>query len=158
VDAYPEKVFAGTIVQVRKAPHTEETVVTYTVVAAAKNDELLLLPGMTAKADITIGERPDALQVPTAALRYRPQGVTQPSGSHVWVFDGEAIRPVAVRVGASSNGGLTEVTGGLSEEQHLVVGDLAESRPALMSLQTLRLWLAHGASQVRNGLAELVKR
>jgi HlyD family secretion protein len=158
VDAYPERVFAGTIVQVRKAPHTEETVVTYTVVAAAKNDELLLLPGMTAKADITTGERPDALQVPTAALRYRPQGVIQPSGSHVWAFDGQSIHPVAVRVGTSSNGGLTEVVGDLSEGQHLVVGDLAESRPALMSLETLRVAFAYGASQVRNGLTELAKR
>jgi HlyD family secretion protein len=157
VDAYPERVFDGTIVQVRKAPHTEETVVTYTVVAAAKNDELLLLPGMTAKADITTGERPDALQVPTAALRYRPQGVIQPSGSHVWALDGPSIHPVAVRVG-TSNGGLTEVTGDLLEGQRVVVGDLAELRPALTSLETLRVWLAGGVSQVRSQLAELAKR
>src|SRR5204862_686860 len=127
IDAYPDKVFAGTIAQVRKAPHTQDNVVTYTVVAAAKNDELLLLPGMTAKADIIAGERPDALQVPTATLRYQPQGVIQPSGSHVWVFDGHAIRPVAVRVGTSSNVGLTEVTGDLLEGQRVVVGDLAET-------------------------------
>jgi HlyD family secretion protein len=132
-------------------------VVTYTVVAAAKNDELLLLPGMTAKADITTGERPDALQVPTAALRYRPQGVIQPSGSHVWALDGPSIHPVAVRVG-TSNGGLTEVTGDLLEGQRVVVGDLAELRPALTSLETLRVWLAGGVSQVRSQLAELAKR
>jgi HlyD family secretion protein len=158
VDAYPEKAFAGTITQVRKAPHTQESVVTYTVVAAAKNDELLLLPGMTAKADITTGERPDALQVPTAALRYRPQGVIQPSGSYVWVFDGEAIRPIAVRVGTRSNAGLTEVTGDMSEGKRVVVGDLAETRPALTSLETLRLWATAVASQVGSGLAELTKR
>jgi HlyD family secretion protein len=157
VDAYPERVFAGTIAQVRKAPHTQDSVVTYTVVAAARNDELLLLPGMTAKADIIAGERPDALQVPTAALRYRPQGVIQPSGSQVWVFDGEAIRPVAVRVG-TSNVGLTEVTGDLLEGQRIVVGDLAETRPALTSLETLRLSLDGWALQVRSALAEPAKR
>src|SRR5438445_10734981 len=153
IDAYPDQVFTGTIAQVRKAPHTQESVVTYTVVAAAKNDELLLLPGMTAKADIITGERPDALQVPTAALRYRPQGVVQAPGSHVWVFDGHAIRPVAVRVGTSSNVGLTEVTGDLSEGQGVVVGDLAETRPALTSLETLRLSLADWTSQVRSASA-----
>jgi HlyD family secretion protein len=158
IDAYPDKVFAGTIAQVRKAPHTQDNVVTYTVVAAAKNDELLLLPGMTAKADIIAGERPDALQVPTAALRYRPQGVVQPSGSHVWVFDGHAIRPVAVRVGTSSNVGLTEVTGDLLEGRRVVVGDLAETRPALTSAETLRPSLAGLASQVHSALAELAKR
>jgi HlyD family secretion protein len=158
IDAYPDKVFAGTIAQVRKAPHTQDNVVTYTVVAAAKNDELLLLPGMTAKADIIAGERPDALQVPTAALRYRPQGVVQPSGSHVWVFDGHAIRPVAVRVGTSSNVGLTEVTGDLSEGRRVVVGDLAETRPGLTSLETRRPSLAGWASHVGTALAELTKR
>jgi HlyD family secretion protein len=158
IDAYPDQVFAGTIAQVRKAPHTQESVVTYTVVAAAKNDELLLLPGMTAKADIITGERPDALQVPTAALRYRPQGVVQAPGSHVWVFDGHAIRPVAVRVGTSSNVGLTEVTGDLLEGGRVVVGDLAETRPALTSLEALRPSLAGWASQAHSALAELAKR
>jgi HlyD family secretion protein len=158
VDAYPDKVFAGTIAQVRKAPHTQDNVVTYTVVAAAKNDEMLLLPGMTAKAAIIAGERPDALQVPTAALRYRPGGVIQPSGPHVWVFDGHAVRPVAVRVGTSSSVGLTEVTGDLLEGRRVVVGDLAETRPALTSLETLRPSLAGWALQVRSSLAELAKR
>jgi HlyD family secretion protein len=132
-------------------------VVTYTVVAAAKNDEMLLLPGMTAKAEIITGERPDALQVPTAALRYRPQGIIQPSGSHVWVFDGHAIRPVAVRVGTSSNAGLTEITDELLEGRRVVVGDLAEARSAV-GLEAFRLSFAGGAPQVRSGLAELAKR
>jgi HlyD family secretion protein len=153
-DAYPEQVFAGTISQVRKAPHTQENVVTYTVVAAVKNDELLLLPGMTAKAEIVTGERPDALQVPTAALRYRPQGFVQPSGSHVWVFDGHAIRPVAVRVGTSSNVGLTEVTGDLLEGRRVVVGDLVETGSAITNLQTLHRSLVGWVSQVRTASAE----
>src|SRR5262249_33292142 len=147
----------GTITQVRKAPHTQETVVTYTVVAAANNEEMLLLPGMTAKAEIITGERPDALQVPTAALRYRPQGVIQPGGSHVWVFDGHGIRPVAVQVGTSSNAGLTEITGDLLEGRRVVVGDLAETQSAL-GWEASRLSFAGWASQLRSGLTELAKR
>jgi HlyD family secretion protein len=104
VDAYPDKTFEGRIVQIRKAPHTQESVVTYTVVASAKNDDWLLFPGMTAKADIIAGERPDALQVPTAALRYRPRHIPQPTGSHVWEVDRGSIRPIPVQVRASSGG------------------------------------------------------
>ena len=42
VDAYPDRAFAGRITQIRKAPHTKETVVTYTIVAAANNEDLLV--------------------------------------------------------------------------------------------------------------------
>ena len=126
VDAYPDNAFVGHISQIRKSPHTKESVVTYTVVAAANNDDLLLFPGMTAKADIITRDTPDALQVPSAALRYQPQGVPQPSGSHVWVPAGDTIRPVAVRVGVS-NEGMTEIVGGnLSEGETIVVGDAAD--------------------------------
>ncbi len=101
VDAYPDRAFAGHITQIRKSQHTKESAVTYTVVGAAKNEDLLLFPGMTANSDIFTGDTPDALQVPNAALRYQPKGVPQPSGSHVWVPAGGGIRPVAVRVGVS---------------------------------------------------------
>src|SRR5258708_39873844 len=50
IDAYPDQVFTGIIDQVRKAPHTQQSVVTYTVVTAAKHNWLLLFPGMTDKA------------------------------------------------------------------------------------------------------------
>jgi HlyD family secretion protein len=134
VDAYPDKTFAGRIAQIRKSPHTQESVVTYTAVAAAKNDGLLLFPGMTAKAEIITGDVRDALQVPSAALRYQPQGVAQPSGSHVWVPAADSIRPVAVRVGVS-NEGMTEIIGGnLSEGETVAVGDAADRAGAIPAI------------------------
>jgi HlyD family secretion protein len=126
VDAYPDKTFAGRIAQIRKSPLTKESVVTYTVVAAANNDDLLLFPGMTAKADIITGDIPDALQVPSAALRYQPRRVPQLSGSRVWVPAGQAIRPVAVRVGVSSESRTEIVSGNLSEGETIVVGEAAD--------------------------------
>jgi HlyD family secretion protein len=123
VDAYPDKAFAGRIAQIRKSPHTKESVVTYTVVAAANNDGLLLFPGMTAKVEIIAGDNPDALQVPNAALRYQPKNVPRISGSHVWVFEAEGIRPVVVRIGVS-NDGKTEIIGGdLQEGEKVIVGE-----------------------------------
>ena len=48
VDTYPAEIFHGTVSQVRLNPTEEETVVMYTVIIDIKNDDLKLLPGMTA--------------------------------------------------------------------------------------------------------------
>jgi HlyD family secretion protein len=126
VDAYNDMTFTGTISQVRKAPYRQENVVTYTAVATAANADLLLLPGMTAKVEITAQERPDALQVPTAALRYRPRGLAYPSGANVWVFDGNEIYPVAVQAGVTDAGMTELVRGDIAEGQQVVVGEGTE--------------------------------
>jgi HlyD family secretion protein len=127
VDAYPDKAFTGRIVQIRKSPHKKDNVVTYVVVAAATNQDLLLLPGMTATAEITADGIPDALKVPSAALRYHPHGMAQqPSGSRVWVFDNNQIRPIAVQAGSSNNGETEILKGELSQGQKVVIGDVAE--------------------------------
>lgn len=138
VDAYPGQVFAGSITQVRRAPHTQETVVTYTVVLTAGNSDLLLFPGMTAKAEIVTDRNPDALQVPTAALRYRPHGRPQPSGSHVWVVDGHGVRPVAVQVGVSE-ADTTEVAGNLEEGQSVVLADIGNANTSAPSMAWRRI-------------------
>jgi HlyD family secretion protein len=72
VDSFPGREFEGQVKQVRKAPTEIANVVTYTVVVAAENSDLFLLPGMTANVSVVIGERADALRVPAAALRYQP--------------------------------------------------------------------------------------
>ena len=72
VDSFPGREFAGHVKQVRKAPTEISNVVTYTVVVAADNPDLSLLPGMTANVSVVIGERDEALRVPAAALRYQP--------------------------------------------------------------------------------------
>jgi len=156
VDAYPDNAFVGHISQIRKSPHTKESVVTYTVVAAANNDDLLLFPGMTAKADVIIKDTPDALHVPSAALRYQPQGVPPPSGSHVWVSAGDTIRPVAVRVGVMGNEGMTEIVGGnLSEGETIVVGDAADQTGGFPAIVTR---IAHWIQPLHVALAGLANR
>ncbi len=46
--------------------------VTYKAILTIDNSDLLLRPGMTATADITVDEIENALIVPNAALRYAP--------------------------------------------------------------------------------------
>ncbi len=70
VDAFPDRTFWGSIAQIRQSPITVQNVVTYDVVIAVSNPELLLMPGMTANARIVTAERDDVLKVPLQALRF----------------------------------------------------------------------------------------
>jgi len=49
-----------------------QNVVTYNVVLDVDNKDELLKPGMTAQVRLVVDNRPKALRIPTAALRFRP--------------------------------------------------------------------------------------
>jgi len=72
VDAYPERDFPAAISQVRYGSQTVEGVVTYETILQVENRDLLLRPGMTATAEITVKTVRDALLIPNAALRFAP--------------------------------------------------------------------------------------
>jgi HlyD family secretion protein len=75
VDAFPGRIFQGSVMQVRQSPQTVQNVVTYDVIVSADNGDLALRPGMTATAQIVTGRRNDVVRVPNQALRYLPGGV-----------------------------------------------------------------------------------
>ncbi|MBU4316210.1 MAG: efflux RND transporter periplasmic adaptor subunit [Proteobacteria bacterium] len=72
VDAYSEKTFRAVIRQVRYGSETSENVVTYKTILEVENPDLLLRPGMTATADITVQKIENTLLVPNPALRFSP--------------------------------------------------------------------------------------
>ena len=72
VDAFPDMQFKGAVGQVRLQPTTTNNVVTYTVVVNVPNDDLRLLPGMTANITIMTAHQSHVLRVPNAALRFNP--------------------------------------------------------------------------------------
>ena len=72
VEAYPDRLFEGNVVQVRQAPQTLQNVVTFDVVVGVANPDLALMPGMTATTKIVTAERDNAVRVPDQALRYLP--------------------------------------------------------------------------------------
>src|SRR5213082_4323774 len=78
VDAFPMETFHGKVIQVRNAPITVQTVVTYDTVIGVRNPELKLKPGMTATVSIIIARKGDVLKISNAALRYRPPDATAP--------------------------------------------------------------------------------
>ena len=83
VDAYPERTFTGQVAQIRKQPVEVSNVVTYVIIVSTRNDDDTLLPGMTANVELVIGERADAIQVPSSALRFTPRGVETVSYTHL---------------------------------------------------------------------------
>ena len=76
VDAYPGRVFKGTVTSIRKAPINVQNVITYDAVIGVSNPDLKLFPGMTANVKILVNQRANVLRVPNAALRYHPASET----------------------------------------------------------------------------------
>ncbi len=72
VDSYPDETFRGIVAQVRLAPVTVQNVVNYTVVIAVNNDQLKLMPGMTANVKILVASAQGVLKIPNMALRFQP--------------------------------------------------------------------------------------
>jgi HlyD family secretion protein len=156
VDAYPNNTFPAKIVQVRSAPKTVEGVVTYETVLLVNNSDLLLRPGMTATADITVNKLENVLLVPNAALRFtppatdesakkgggligqlvphRPRHDQQPAESskrgeqRVWIVRDKVPVAVPVTVGAT-DGRVTEVlSNNLEPGQAVLVGTVSKTR------------------------------
>lgn len=155
VQAFPEKEFHGVVRQIRQAPITVQSVVTYDVVVAVDNPQKMLLPGMTADTHIVTAEARNVLRVPLPAIRFVPadfakrraearaarqqgqgQGQGQggewrerrgPPGARVWVLRDEQLTPVPVKVGLD-DGTLVEVTSdALKPGDRVVVSEAHES-------------------------------
>jgi HlyD family secretion protein len=150
VDAYPGRDFPSTVAEVRNAAKTVSGVVTYETVLTVGNEELLLRPGMTGTASITVNAIDDALLVPNAALRFTPPVADaqrpflsrimpgpprRPPGGQkagdrrqqqVWALRDGQPSPIAVRVGPS-DGRVTQIVSGAVEPGLEVITDMQGS-------------------------------
>jgi HlyD family secretion protein len=72
VDAYPNRTFIGTVVQVRNSASNIQNVVTYDTVIGVTNADFKLKPGMTATVSIITAQRTNVLKFPNTALRFKP--------------------------------------------------------------------------------------
>ena len=71
VDAYPTETFQGVVRQIRLSPTTTSNVVVYTVVINVDNQDLRLMPGMTAFVTIIIAERDNTWKASNSAFLVR---------------------------------------------------------------------------------------
>jgi HlyD family secretion protein len=110
VDAFPDQTFEGRLEQVRLQPVVAQNVVTYNTIVAVDNKGQRLMPGMTATVSVVIEERKDALRLPAAALRFRPEGFEAGrgpagAGSARPAADGRGPREGPSRVANAQDGG-----------------------------------------------------
>ncbi len=150
VEAYQGRTFPAVISEVRFAPETVDGVVTYEAILSIDNADMLLRPGMTATADITVDEIKDTLAVSNAALRFAPPEKVEESGGsgllgmlikrpsnapstpvkanadgrrNIWVLKNGQALAVPVLSGAS-DGSKTAILEGDVAEGDLVITDL----------------------------------
>lgn len=119
VDAFPEEIFNGKVMQVRIAPTKSDNVVTYTVIIHVDNSEFKLKPGMTANVSIETAKAVNVLRIPVAALRFTPpeellntisfdrEILTQKKNINIGTLwperGGIMMMPVQVRTGITDN-------------------------------------------------------
>jgi len=72
VDAYADEKFSGTVSQIRLAPQSIQNVVNYIVIIDVANDQLKLMPGMTANVKILVASAQNVMRVSNMALRFQP--------------------------------------------------------------------------------------
>jgi HlyD family secretion protein len=153
VDAYPGQQFPGTITIIRYSSTTTNNVVTYLAEISVDNGQMLLRPGMTATATITVQSVHNALLVSNHALRFLPssgdenassgsflmappgmdQSASAPSTAalnnpRVWVVRDGRPSPIPVAVGAT-DGKLTEIRSGqVTQGMPLIVEAVKEGK------------------------------
>jgi HlyD family secretion protein len=118
VDSYPDTLFRGTVIDIRKAPIVAQNVVTYDVVIAVDNSDLKLFPGMTANVTILTAKLDDTLKVPNSVLRFRPSAAVlkhaglpaaTPDKQQLYTVSAGKLTRVPVKFGLS-DGKYTAVT------------------------------------------------
>lgn len=138
VDAFPDEVFHGNVIQVRKAATTTSNVVTYETIIDVDNPEQKLFPGMTADVSILVTERKNALKVSNAALRYTPPDNAEYASTPpakldsrqrlaYTLVDGKKLKPVIVKTGIT-DGVDTEIVEGANEGLAFVTSTLSGSK------------------------------
>ena len=103
VDAFPYRTFNGKVSQIRYGAITNQNVVNYDCVVDVHNEDLKLLPGMTATISIILAERNNAIKVSNAAFRFRPPEVAASDTNQT------------ARVAGSTAGGGGQAGGGFRE-------------------------------------------
>jgi HlyD family secretion protein len=137
VEAYPDRTFTGTVVQVRQAPQTLQNVVTFDVVIDVANLDLALMPGMTATTRIITAQRDNVIRVPDQALRYTPADAPTAPASTATPPVSAPARQGKVWVLADGKPAAVTVTLGLDDDTYteIVGGDLKAGDQVIVSEQ-----------------------
>ena len=145
VDAFPNEQFRGRVVEIRLNPTTVQNVVTYSTMIDFSNPDQKLLPGETAYVTIPTGYATNTLEIPNAALTFKPtlsrdqQNALfkqynisrEASTSHiggwqtVWKLNqtDNSLIPVAVQTGITDNANTQVLQGDVKEGDEYVTSN-----------------------------------
>jgi HlyD family secretion protein len=141
-DTYPYKKFSGVVTDVSNAPIKKQTAVSYQASFMLDNSEMLLRPGMTVNARITVAEHENVLTVPgyvfalnplvlqeiarLTKYTYKPMSREEKKELEmkgafktVWVVKDNAFVEKTVELGINDNA-FFEVLSGLSETEEII--------------------------------------
>ncbi|HJT87055.1 MAG TPA: efflux RND transporter periplasmic adaptor subunit [Bryobacteraceae bacterium] len=118
VESYKDRKFAGRVTKISPMGVEKDNVTTFEVRVSISNESRKLMATMTANAEIVLEEHKGVLAMPEGAVIYKKDRSTEVEVPDVNAETGK--RRVAVRTGIS-NGAKTEVLGGLSEGQQVIL-------------------------------------
>ncbi len=106
LDGYPDETFTGKVTQVRISPTTVSNVVTYSVIIDVENEEMKLIPGMTANVSIITSKKEDILCAKNAALKFTPN--TDGKGEKfdrqgIWLLADDKPKRVEIETGVNDD-------------------------------------------------------
>ena len=128
LDGYQDSVFNGRVTQVRISPTTVSNVVTYTVIVEVKNDDLKLIPGMTANVSIITDKSENVLCAPSIALKFNPNTDGQRyKNQGLWILEDKKPKRVNIETGASDDNN-TEIIAKDISEGALIITDSSLSK------------------------------
>ena len=122
LDGYPDSVFKGKVTQVRISPTTVSNVVTYTVIVDVKNDDLKLIPGMTANVSIITDKSENVMCAPSIALKFNPNtDGTRYKNQGIWILEKRRPKRINIETGASDDTNTEIISKEIKEGDRIIV-------------------------------------
>ncbi len=128
VSAFPEKVFSGSIIQVRLNPIKKEQLVSYQALVACDNKELLLKPGMTATATVEVAAKKNVIRVPNEAFIVSPVETAMNTEKkflwkkHTLTMESLPVARVEVKIGLTGDYYTEVISNKIREGDEILVG------------------------------------
>ena len=123
LDGYPDTDFKGKVTQVRISPTTVSNVVTYVVIVDVHNEDLKLIPGMTANVSIITDQKENVLCVPNVALKFTPETSGQKyKNQGIWLLQKNKPVRIDIEQGASDDSRFEVISDKIKEGDLVLTG------------------------------------
>ena len=131
LDGYPDTDFSGKVTQVRISPTTVSNVVTYVVIVDVNNEDLKLIPGMTANVSIITNKKENVLCAPNMALKFTPETNGQKyKNQGIWILEKNKPKRIDIEQGASDDNRFEVIAPQIKEGDKVLIGSSRNKKSA----------------------------